>query len=810
MAGSAQSIRDDLAAAYLESLPFEPYPVQEDALLAWFTAQQGVLVCAPTGTGKTLIAEAALYEALHTGRVAYYTTPLIALTEQKFHELQDKAIEWGFHPDDVGLVTGNRRVNPNARVLVVVAEILFNRLLHREQFEFDRVAAVVMDEFHSFSDPERGIVWELSLGLLPAHVRLLLLSATVGNAYEFTAWMRRSHQRDVELVESDERKVPLSYEWVGDQLLSEHLEAMAAGDEENRRTPALVFCFNREECWNVAEQLKGKRIVSSECKATLAEVLKQYDWSQGAGPKLKQILQRGVGVHHAGVLPMYRRIVEQLFQRKLLSVAVCTETLSAGINLPARSVVLPNLLKGPRDNKKVVAASTAHQIFGRAGRPQFDDRGYVYVLAHEDDVKIQRWREKYDQIPEKTKDPGLIKAKKALKRKMPKRRANQHYWTAAQFEKLQTAASGRLRSKGFLPWRVLAYLLDASPEIKPIRELIGKRLLDEKSILAGQQQLDRMLMTLWKAGYVELEPAPPRQESEPGGEKSSRLDKDGKNAAAQKTPSGGLFGQLLTPGEPGQPAAQDRDDEDASDKRPPRYRPELARPTDRLALLSHFRGVNPLFGVFLVNQLGIADENERIQALEGALEFPASVARDVRVPSIDRMPPGPLATTRLDPYLLRLGLVSAEELGAKTDENDDDDDRRFDRDRPRVLALAEKLQMQFNYDFPGVDMRRVQSVWVAGALFEYGDDFNAMVMGKKLQKQEGIAFRHLLRLILLINEFTALTPGDIDADQWRGDLTELGDRITNSCRRVDSQSTQKVLAEVEAQAAAEMEADNTK
>ena len=805
MAKSAQTNRDDLAVDYLDSLPFEPYPVQEEALLAWFTSQQGVLVCSPTGTGKTLIAEAALYEALHTGKVAYYTTPLIALTEQKFHELQEKAIEWGFHPDDVGLVTGNRRVNPHARILVVVAEILFNRLLHREQFEFERVAAVVMDEFHSFSDPERGIVWELSLGLLPAHVRLLLLSATVGNAYEFTAWLRRSYQRDVELVESDERKVPLTYEWVGDRLLSEHLEAIAAGDEENRRTPALVFCFNREECWNIAEQLKGKKLVNNECKATLTEMLKQYDWSQGAGPKLKQILQRGVGVHHAGVLPMYRRIVEQLFQRKLLSVAVCTETLSAGINLPARSVVLPNLLKGPRDNKKVVAASTAHQIFGRAGRPQFDDRGYVYVLAHEDDVKIQRWREKYDQIPEKTKDPGLIKAKKALKRKMPKRRTNQQYWTAAQFEKLQTAPSGKLRSKGVLPWRVLAYLLDASPEIKPIRELIGKRLLDENNILAGQQQLDRMVMTLWKAGYVELEPAPPREESEPDGDESARSVKEGGNDAAQETRSEGLFGHLLSPGKADEPTAQTIDDED--DKRPPRYRPETAHPTNRLALLSHFRGVNPLFGVFLVKQLGIADQNERIQALEGALEFPPSVARDVRVPSIDQLPPGPLATTRLDPYLLRLGLVSAEELGAKSDEDDDDSDGRFDRDRPRVLALAEKLQMQFNYDIPGVDMRRVQPVWVAGALFEYGDDFNAMVMGRKLQKQEGIAFRHLLRLILLINEFTALAPADIDADQWRGDLTELSERITHSCRRVDSQSTQKVLAEVEAQLATEVKAD---
>jgi len=752
--------RDAIAAEYFERLQFEPYPVQEEALLAWFTSEQGVLVCAPTGMGKTLIAEAAVYEALRTGKRLYYTTPLIALTDQKLEDLQDLAIRWGFGMSKIGLVTGNRRINPDAPVLVVVAEILLNRLLSRT-FEFNDVFAVVMDEFHSFNDPERGIVWEFTLGLLPEHVRLLLLSATVGNSLEFVTWLGHRQNRRLELVQGDERKVPLTFVWVDDMLLAEHLEQMAVGDEEARRTPALVFCFNRDECWNVAEQIKGKRLLADGQQAQLAKELQQVDLSQGAGPKLKQVLLRGVGVHHAGVLPKYRRIVEDLFQRKLLSVAVCTETLAAGVNLPARSVVLPNLMKGPPDKKKLIMASSAHQMFGRAGRPQFDTQGYVFALAHEDDVKILRWREKFDQIPEDTKDPGLLKAKKALKRKMPKRRTNQQYWTEGQFEKLTTAPPGKLYSRGAFPWRLLAHMLQISPEVDRVRELVGKRLMDSRRLESAQKELDRMLMILWTAGYVELEPKPQEQEKD-------------------EEPSA-------------QAAVEGEKTQDAEDQLPP-YRAVLARPTQALERFSVLRGIHPLYGIFLVNQLGIADRNERVQAMESVLELPGSVAHFVRVPSQEELPPGPLATLRLDPRLLQLGLASAEELGAGEERDPEQErGRLFQEERVFVLTLAEKLRRLFNHDFPGVHDVYTQSVWAAGEILEFGGDFNKYVTSKRLQKQEGMIFRHLLRLILLVFEFTQLCPPDVAEDEWANDLQDIADRLTETCRGVDPMSTDKTL-----------------
>jgi superfamily II DNA/RNA helicase len=826
-----QSRRDEIAQQYFDLLKFDPYPVQEEALFAWFENEQGVLVCAPTGTGKTLIAEAALYEALQLGKQAYYTTPLIALTDQKFRELREKAVEWGFSADDVGLVTGNRKVNPQAKILVVVAEILLNRLLHTEAFDFRDTWAVVMDEFHSFNDPERGIVWEFSLGLLPPEVKTLLLSATVGNSMEFVQWLTRVHNRRLKLVEGTERKVPLTYHWVEDEMLPEQIEKMVQGTEESRYTPALLFCFNREQCWTMAEMLKGKKCVDSAQQKLLSARLDEHDWSQGVGPKLKQILIRGIGVHHAGVLPRYRQIVEELFIEKLLSVCVCTETLAAGLNLPARSVVLPTLIKGPRGKMKTIPVASAHQMFGRAGRPQFDDQGHVFALPHEDDVKILRWKEKYDQIPEDTKDPGLRKAKKSLKKKQPKRREGQQYWSQQQFDQLVAAPSADLASRGPLPWRLLVYMLDASSKVERIRKLIAGRLLKPKDQESAQKILNRQLITLWRGGYITLDPKPPielvgpepkeaaSELPSPGsdGASPSLAPDQGREGKAPSAPSisappestdaaptltfgGGMLdlGQKkqnkLPPEKTAAGSSKKNAKPDLEEDEKLQYKPITATPTEAMDDLLLLRGVHPLYAVFLMKHLGIADRNERVMAFESILELSRSLGKAIRIPQPEYLPPGPLATTRLDSQLLKLGLATAEELYGK-DEDEEENSSYFDDDWIPILTLPYKLQRLFQHDFPDVHDVKVTPVWVAGEALQYGTDFNKYITSNKLQKQEGIVFRHLLRLVLLLDEMAELCPPDVEHDVWRDDLADIANQLEDMCRSVDPQSTDQWLAE---------------
>jgi hypothetical protein len=315
-----------------------------------------------------------------------------------------------------------------------------------------------------------------------------------------------------------------------------------------------------------------------------------------------------------------------------------------------------------------------------------------------------------------------------------------------------------------------------------IRKLVAKRLMDSAHVEAGQRELDQMLATLWRAGYVTLEPEPPKKEDQPP-------------PPPQEPSAAALLGAAIT----GQKVAE-------PPPPPPPYKPLLAHPTAELPKLLLLRSVNPLYGMFLINQLGIADRAERIQAIESVLELPRSVGYYVHVPRQNVLPPGPLATTRLDPLLLQLGLATAEELSeAARDEQEEDQRRVFEEDRVFVLTLADKLRRLFEYEYSCVPDLRVSPVWAAGELIEFGGDFNKYVTSKSLQKQEGVIFRHLLRLILLIGEFKQFCPPDTTEDQWQADLDGIASTLTESCRRVDPTSTEKVLAEATSSGVADAE-----
>lgn len=726
--------REEICDKFLDSLEFDLYAYQEEALLAWFEEDGGVLVCAPTGMGKTLLAESAVFEALHTRQQLYYTTPLIALTDQKFRELQDKAESWGFSRDDVGLITGNRRENADAIVRVVVAEILLNHLLSPDPnlANMDGVHAVVMDEFHSFNDRERGIVWELSLTLLPKHVRVLLLSATVGNPNEFATWLHTNHGRKLRVILSDERRVPLTFQWVEDKLLTEQLVDMSSDDDATNRTPALVFCFNRDECWDVAEKMKGLPLIKGDTKANIEAFLdeRREDLADGVGPKLKQMLIRGVAVHHAGVLPKHKEIVESLFQRKWTPFVICTETLAAGINLPARSVVLSTLIKGKKGDKTPIPSATAHQIFGRAGRPQFDTEGFVFAVAHDDDVKINKWKQKYEQLDLKSKDPKMLQKKKDLERKKPSRRKTQQYWSEGQLQQLIEAGPAKLYSRSMISYQVLIYLLTKFGSLAEAREFVSKRFNDADRIASYQEQLTFMLQNLAGLGYLTL------AEDETHVTLNESINK----------------------------------------------------------LLS-FRSIDPLFGAYLAEQLVHSNELEKQVVLEAMLQTPPGIWRHLHLRPGD-LEAGPLQTNVMEPLMIQMGVKLAGGATNTTDEDSEGSDYDDPRDDPwwdgetfeRPPTLPDMLRIAFEAQLKAPEPVFVQAKLVTPHLFE-DCDFYRFIRAKNLVKQEGLILRLLLRLVTLSEEFATLT----EDPAYR----EIGEQATKCCMAVDPRYTDHFLADLQ-------------
>jgi hypothetical protein len=360
---------------FLFSRNLEPYPVQEQAFEK-ILAGKSVLVTVPTGTGKTLMAKAGIFKALARGETAIYTTPLRALTEEKFRELCAD-----FGDENVGFATGDYKVRPEAPVQVIVAEILWNRIFgERVKKPAD---VVIMDEGHYFNDVERGHVWEQSIIGLDPRTQLVILSATFGEAQQFANWVYSCRREPLELVESTERKVPLYHEYRESYLIEVAKGLHAAGD-----TPAIFFVFSRDACFERARLLKScPRFTTDEERARIAALAEPVLLDRGFAKDLRPLLLHGIGIHHAGILPRYKQLVERLTLERLIRFVVSTETISAGINLPAKRVIFPELRKFIQGKPRLLLSAEYHQMAGRAGRPQFDEEGIAITLAPEEVVQ---------------------------------------------------------------------------------------------------------------------------------------------------------------------------------------------------------------------------------------------------------------------------------------------------------------------------------------------------------------------------------------------------------------------------------------
>src|SRR5579863_4313932 len=355
--------------ASIEERGLTLYPAQEEALLE-LAAGRHVILNTPTGSGKSLVALGLHFQAVCAGEVSIYTSPIKALASEKFFAL---CAEFG--AERVGMLTGDASINPGAPILCCTAEVLSNMALRRGA-ALD-VAHVVMDEFHYYSDPERGVAWQIPLLALP-RTRFLLMSATLGDVSGIAERLSRRSGREVAVVASDDRPVPLDFEY-RDTPLHETVASLLAQE----KAPIYIVNFTQRECAELAQALTSMRIAEREQRERIREAIGDYRLDTPYGKEVRRLLSFGIGIHHAGLLPKYRLLVEQLSQHALLRVICGTDTLGVGVNIPIRTVLFTRLAKF--DGKKVTMLSVRdfQQIAGRAGRKGFDEQGSVVAQAPE-------------------------------------------------------------------------------------------------------------------------------------------------------------------------------------------------------------------------------------------------------------------------------------------------------------------------------------------------------------------------------------------------------------------------------------------
>jgi hypothetical protein len=366
---------------------FALYPAQEEAVLA-LAGGAHVVLATPTGSGKSLVAVAAHALALAEGRRSWYTAPIKALVSEKFFALVEI-----FGAAQVGMLTGDAAVNPGAPIICATAEVLANHALRDR--ELADIGLVVMDEFHFYTEPDRGWAWQVPLLLMP-EAQYLLMSATLGETAFFEEDLTRRTGRETVAITGAERPVPLEFSWVL-TAVHETIELLLRDD----RGPIYVVSFTQASAVEQAQALTSVELVSSARKAAIKDAVGGFRFGKGFGTTLRRLVLHGVGVHHAGMLPKYRRLVETLAQAGLLAVICGTDTLGVGINVPIRTVLLTSLTKYDGRKQRVLRAREFHQIAGRAGRAGFDTIGYVVVQAPEHVVLNAKALAKAGEDPKK-------------------------------------------------------------------------------------------------------------------------------------------------------------------------------------------------------------------------------------------------------------------------------------------------------------------------------------------------------------------------------------------------------------------------
>ena len=471
------------------------YRHQDESLIEILSGNH-VIAATPTGSGKSMIALAAHFVSMAHGGRSYYTAPLKALVSEKFFDLVSL-----FGADNVGMVTGDVSLNADAPIICCTAEILANQSL-REGPTLD-ADMIVMDEFHFYADPQRGWAWQVPL-LELTRPQFIAMSATLGDTTVFRKqWTERTGRPTVEITDA-QRPVPLEYDYVVDTLQDTVERLLSEG-----RHPIYIVHFSQKDAVDTASSLMDRKLVSPEVRSQIARELSSVSFTKGFGQTLRGLLSHGIGVHHAGMLPRYRRLVERLTQQGLLPVICGTDTLGVGINVPIRTVLLTSLVKFDGSKMRHLRSREFHQIAGRAGRAGFDTVGFVRVLAPEHEVEAARERARLTAAQEAARDEREAKrAKKKASKKRSGPKEGQITWSRSTFERLRDAAPEALQSHFEMTHSTVLNVLGGAADAgrDPAEHLVHLALHNDDQPLPANphiRHLADIYTSLLQAGVVE-------------------------------------------------------------------------------------------------------------------------------------------------------------------------------------------------------------------------------------------------------------------------------------------------------------------